>query len=1286
MINSNFQVPVPKDWQEFERLCRRVFSHRLNDPTMTMNGTSGQRQNGVDIFGTDRVHKTGAYGIQCKGKDRNFGKPVTKKELLKEVEEAKKFSPPLNMFILATTTQDDVEIQRIAREITEIHKQNNLFEVHVYGWNTLTQDMPADIILEIFPALIELAKFELKKEARLDSEKSIALASNLQIAGNGLGSSAFDAAQSDTTNKVLNGVLDSYRDLLKDGKPETAIKLLTDVKHRDFATADNSIKFRIITNLGAAYLHTGNRDMAASHFIEALQYEPDNKLALANAITGYLLQNKTEKAIEIGAKAQQAHPNEPVILSRMAIVFSNEQELEVWINKIPIEITKHPEVALAISSAYSQFSNKKKFIEWATLAYNNDEKNREEIKEAYASALLTPIFDKAINCSVLVLSSSEQKNLEKSQDILESLWISHQDREASNIRYAVAFNYANSLRIGDKLNEAFGVINKAILLYPNDKDLISLRASMRLEMGDYDAAYDDIKKANNSPENLIKQAYILWKLSRYSEALAIVAPLSQSTDRHIARMAHFIKADIATEYGKIDDVIEDVQKIWRNNYKDYEFSTLMTRLLREVGRKEEAVAVLNNSARHISKATHLSERYLVAQEFFQLDKPARSVDLLRGKIDVDNDNGALRLFLRALLHSDNRKKLIQTIEQLPSKLSSMSYYLRMAALGYEKVGLLNKSIEKIEALLKSEPDYFTARLDWIFLKLRNGDNDDVMSFLGQNLNYGDATAKQKVDYAHILISYGFKQKGLDLAYETLRANPDDAEVHAKYVGLLLAPTMDEFLSQPKTIDVDTSFTVQDRLGTQRTYTILGGVGHSPSRYEISSDDPLALRAIGHKVQDDLEVLSNRTPPDIQKIVAIKPKYLAALHHSMDALEHQFPHSKVLEKIEIAEDNLEPILERTKEFVQQRQTLLNYYTEHGFPIGFIARVTNNTTISVYHGISRQGISVRSCLGSDDERRQAFRAIGENYHKGCILDAVTLYIVRRLKIEKILNKVLGQIHITQTTLDVFTQMQSDAHQNMRSGVVSVTYKDGVFYRDEISPELMKKAHALYSEDIAWIRENCKIISAMGDVSFFSDRQEEILDRASIDTIAALAEHNILLVTEDMGLRKLAYEHTGMSAIWLQAVLMIGKKKSILNPVRPPIMNQQEYTTTIATLCEAGHSFVSINDADLIYLDSQQDDDSKRKFKKLLDTLGSKNAEFVSCWGVAFSFLLKLRIKAKREHFAEVISLILGPQAELRDDKINYIQSTLLEALAKATTPEQMLSINEILALLREWKQSH
>ncbi|NIM10968.1 MAG: hypothetical protein GTO45_03190 [Candidatus Aminicenantes bacterium] len=129
---SDLEIPPPKDWQRFERLTCDIFSAEWMTAA-NMHGREGQPQHGVDIYGQPKGSKEW-YGVQCKRKGRLAGCNITADEFRREVMKAKKFTPPLARFILATTGARNATVQQIARQLSQKNQEKGLFSVDVIFW------------------------------------------------------------------------------------------------------------------------------------------------------------------------------------------------------------------------------------------------------------------------------------------------------------------------------------------------------------------------------------------------------------------------------------------------------------------------------------------------------------------------------------------------------------------------------------------------------------------------------------------------------------------------------------------------------------------------------------------------------------------------------------------------------------------------------------------------------------------------------------------------------------------------------------------------------------------------------------------------------------------------------------------------------------------------------------------------------------------------------------------------------------------------------------------------
>lgn len=132
---ASSELPVPKSWEEFEDICADLFGRIWNDHNTVRYALQGERQDGVDIRG--RLPDGAIVGVQCKRKRQWPVVRLTIKDIDAEVAEALKFTPSLSEFTIATTALNAAKLQAHVDAITERHKAQGLFSVHLLGWSEL---------------------------------------------------------------------------------------------------------------------------------------------------------------------------------------------------------------------------------------------------------------------------------------------------------------------------------------------------------------------------------------------------------------------------------------------------------------------------------------------------------------------------------------------------------------------------------------------------------------------------------------------------------------------------------------------------------------------------------------------------------------------------------------------------------------------------------------------------------------------------------------------------------------------------------------------------------------------------------------------------------------------------------------------------------------------------------------------------------------------------------------------------------------------------------------------
>ena len=132
------RVPPPLSWDEFEEIVCSAAKNRWKNPDFTRHGRQGQRQDGVDIYGTSGEGLL--IGIQCK----NTPNGITAAMIAEEVTKAESFQPSLSCLYVATTAETDQAVQQSVRELSSKRKACGAFEVVVLFWGDIWSDLVLD--------------------------------------------------------------------------------------------------------------------------------------------------------------------------------------------------------------------------------------------------------------------------------------------------------------------------------------------------------------------------------------------------------------------------------------------------------------------------------------------------------------------------------------------------------------------------------------------------------------------------------------------------------------------------------------------------------------------------------------------------------------------------------------------------------------------------------------------------------------------------------------------------------------------------------------------------------------------------------------------------------------------------------------------------------------------------------------------------------------------------------------------------------------------------------------
>jgi hypothetical protein len=457
-------------------------------------------------------------------------------------------------------------------------------------------------------------------------------------------------------------------------------------------------------------------------------------------------------------------------------------------------------------------------------------------------------------------------------------------------------------------------------------------------------------------------------------------------------------------------------------------------------------------------------------------------------------------------------------------------------------------------------------------------------------------------------AFGDWRDAYHLAYAILLAHRGSPEVNLGYVGVFLRPGHSKELDiSPSVVTEDVAVAVRREDGVTKVYVIEPNSGLRPTPDYLPPDHKVAGNLTGKGV--GAEVLF----PDNTKgtIEWIKPKVLHELHETLDNFQTRFPEARGLERflIRLGPDGLAPVFDRVRDRHDATEQVASLYDAGNLPIAAASKMLGLDPVETFVGFMSTVHRIHVCAGTHEERQLALSSIRENGRKGCVIDAITLHIIRRLGLADVVGSICGPIGITDATALAIRQEIHKLKERIDEPEMSLSWRGGEYFREEISPDQKRQALAALEEDDEWIARHAEILPAQGTKDP-SAQVRALLDVAGsnfVDDILAAEGSGRIFFSEDQALRAVAAVDFSVASTWLQPVLMRGVDKGH--------MSRQQYAEALTVLVDSKLEFISLDGETLLEtLRGAQSHSLPAAFSKLASRLGGKKADMPSHIGVA------------------------------------------------------------------------
>jgi transcription elongation GreA/GreB family factor len=619
---------------------------------------------------------------------------------------------------------------------------------------------------------------------------------------------------------------------------------------------------------------------------------------------------------------------------------------------------------------------------------------------------------------------------------------------------------------------------------------------------------------------------------------------------------------------------------------------------------------LDRAAALVTDAMDFPSRFIVAEALASIQRFDDVVDLLADYTSHRFDSPALRSLVAAAAIADRRATLRKILSDMPTELAEEPFYAKAKIALAIHTGNIGEAETEIRAFLAREPSNLELHIQLLHALFRQNKMEELKAAASVPADRFEGKPFDFIKLAHFKDDFGDWREAHALAYRTLLANPAGQSVTIGYIGVFLRPGHSRELSvHVTTVQKDTAVALKNEEGSTTVYIIEPDAALRASAQYLSPDHLVAKLLAGKKIGDTVELPDKSSAT----IIWIKPKVLHALHDVMESFPNRFSEAEGFEsfKIDIEKDGgFEPMFEKLRDRHDAIEQVAKLYESGAMTLSLVGLSLGCDPVEAMVGLASTACAIRVCEGSHLERDKAFAAIDGNGAKGCVVDTVTLHVIRRLKLESAVTAICGPIHIVDETALRLQRKIHELKERIDEPDLSIAYRNGQYYRTEVTSEQKEEILKTLEADRVWLAENTTIIPAEGSRDP-SPEWRPLIERFGsgfLDEIRAAEGAGLMLLSEDQALRGLSQADYVVPSAWLQPVLMRALDRNLLS--------EDEYRDAVVTMIESQFQFISISPQLLLSaVRGTNGHILPAAFEKLATKIGGKIADLQSHASVAY-----------------------------------------------------------------------
>jgi tetratricopeptide (TPR) repeat protein len=1171
--------PLPRSADEFERLCLKLLRRHWQLPQLERFRDPERADKGIDLIEISGRPRLAA--VKCDLRVQRT--ELTSAEIKDAVDKAASLKLPIGRFVIATTAAKPDGLQRSLFDLNRANRRDGISAIEVLTWDDMEE------LLDEYPQILTDFGTAAKRQALTRADAIVHLEARCEPAAAG-------------PSDALGEEISAAAAFLESHQCQLARLALLRLREQKWGQLSNAHKFRVLSNLGAAWLKEGEERKAAMLFIAAKSLQPDEENACTNEALAHELLGERERAFALADKLRMQFP-------------SSGRAVALWLNNAPKsydartleenvapELASDPEVAVVMARRALQDAHYDRAERYARLASealpNNsipwlvlgqavllnelelanggeaggqsDESRVKEAETCFTQALTLAQAEHQPSSEVQALIGRAQARIAlrdadgAGKDIEQAHSLEREDANG-------LCEYGIVLRSRGSLTEAIDVLRRAAAVGGRDDIEYHLAVTLRErdEPGDLQEATELLMRAIARPESIPAGDFpfavaaaleALAMTERYHDADGLLSSIAEGRLPEVTLRT--LRANLRLAQGKFDQASQLADEALSGLTPDTTADTRrkLAALLHDLGRYRDALPLWQALAPAGTICT--DTRRL-------LDCAGRL-----GREDIVNE-------ITQQLHPENPAEVASAADQL-DKLERSNPEAALAAL---------------EEILREHPDDRVVRLRRSIVAARLGKTDLVVAdpnAMPSAREIPPALGRAAVQFMR---DGGRANEALTYAYELLRHQGGNVDAHRAYLAALgpVGP-------MPHVPDFDSAATgaavcfVEENSNGEKWVLLEDANDADEALDEYGPQHPMTRALKGKKAGEKFQLPEGRFSRRQATVKQLISKYAFRYMDVLINWQARFPGQAEIEMTykrgesipwDSMVDGFDSLFEATHISNlaggngavngkangianghaatgpgSKRDAMLKQaertYADNSIPIHAVAeRLNLNDLQTVFILAQRPEAPLKCCTGSPEELEAALGAFERA--NAVVLDLTAIATLCMLGRLSLLPTWPRQFVISQSTLaDLRRLAFEDTLLRLPPGFSASINGNG---NDGKRADVQLKGLADALQSVCRVRDGAVL------ASIDSERRERLIKffgRHGAESIVIASMPGHVLWTDDMILADLAKTEFGVRRVWTEAALQARAQAGNLDPA--------ELATASTKLAGWGYSFTT------------------------------------------------------------------------------------------------------------------